>query len=67
MFDLYKDELDGSTFECVEDYNAEVMRITTELEEELGKTERMLLNRDADVLDDLDITIKGVNDGDEED
>lgn len=65
MFDLFKDELDGSTFDCPEDFNAEVMRASAELGDELGKMERMILKADKDLLDDLGITIKGVNDGEE--
>lgn len=65
MFELFKDELDSSTYECVEDFNADVIRISTELGAEIGEIERLILKADKDVLDDLDVTIKGVNDGEE--
>lgn len=67
MFDLYKDELDSNTYECVEDFNADVMRISTELQEEIGRTERLILKADKEVLDDLGVLVNGVNNGSEDD
>ena len=63
MFDLFKDELDSNTYGSIEEYNADVMRAGRELEEELGKTERLLLRfkDDPKVLDDLGVWVKGVN------
>lgn len=60
MFDLFKEELDGKTYSSVEEYNADVMRVGRDLEEELGKVERLLLKKDPEVLDDLGVEIKNV-------
>lgn len=57
MFDLFKEELDGKTF-SVEEYNADVMRVGRDLEEELGKVERLLLKKDPEVLEDLGVEIE---------
>lgn len=65
MFELFKDELDSNTYECVEDFNADVIRISTELSDELGKTERLILSGGKEVLDDLGVWVKGVNDDEE--
>lgn len=58
MFDLFKDELDSNTYGSIEEYNADVMRVGRELEEELGKVERQLLTADPEILDDLGVEIK---------
>lgn len=58
MFDLFKNELDGKTYSSVEEYNSDVMRVGRDLEEELGKVERLLLKKDPEVLDDLGVEIK---------
>ena len=58
MFDLFKEELDGKTYSSVEEYNADVMRVGRDLEEELGKVERLLLKKDPEVLEDLGVEIK---------
>lgn len=60
MFDLFKDELDSNTYSSTEEYNADVMRVGRELEEELGKVERLLLKKDPEVLEDLGVEIKNV-------
>lgn len=58
MFDLFKEELDGKTYSSVEEYNADVLRVGRDLEEELGKVERLLLKKDPEVLDDLGVEIE---------
>lgn len=58
MFDLFKDELDSNTYGSIEEYNADVLRVGRELEEELGKVERQLLTADPEILDDLGVEIK---------
>lgn len=58
MFDLFKEELDGKAYSSVEEYNAEVLRVGRDLEEELGKVERLLLKKDPEVLEDLGVEIK---------
>lgn len=60
MFDLFKEELDSNTYSSVEEYNADVMRVGRDLEEELGKVERLLLKKDPEVLEDLGVEIKNV-------
>lgn len=58
MFNLFKEELDDKTYSSVEEYNADVMRVGRDLEEELGKVERLLLKKDPEVLEDLGVEIK---------
>lgn len=58
MFDLFKDELDSNTYGSIEEYNADVLRVGRELEEELGKVERQLLTADPEILDDLGVEIE---------
>lgn len=60
MFDLFKDELDSNTYSSIEEYNADVMRVGRDLEEELGRTERLLLKKDPEVLEDLGVEIEDV-------
>lgn len=58
MFDLFKEELDGNTYDSIEEYNADVVRVGRDLEEELGKVERLLLKKDPEVLEDLGVEIE---------
>lgn len=60
MFDLFKEELDGNTYSSVEKYNADVLRVGRDLEEELGRVERLLLKKDPEVLEDLGVEIENV-------
>lgn len=60
MFNLFKEELDGNTYSSVEEYNADVLRVGRDLEEELGKVERLLLKKDPEVLEDLGVEIEDV-------
>lgn len=62
MLSLYKEILDGREFSSVEEYNAEILRASNCLEEELGETERSLLAPDKRILEDLGVTIKGFED-----
>lgn len=62
MFELFKDELDSSTYGSIEEYNREVLRVSRDLQEELGKVERILLTATPDVLDDLGVAVRGVSD-----
>lgn len=57
MFELFKEELDSNTYFSIEEYNADVLRISRELEDELGKTERLLLKADPDILDELGVAV----------
>ena len=57
MFELFKQELDSNTYSSVEEFNADVMRVSRELEEELGKVERLILKAGPDVLDELGVDI----------
>ena len=60
MFDYLMNELDGKEFGSIEEYNAEVLRIVRDAEEELGRAERWALTNDAEVYEQLGVTIKGV-------
>lgn len=60
MFNLFKEELDDKTYSSVEEYNADVMRVGRDLEEELDKVERLLLKKDPEVLEDLGVKIEDV-------
>lgn len=62
MFELFKDELGTSVYSSIEEYNREVLRVSRDLQEELGKVERLLLTATPDVLDDLDVAIMGGSD-----
>lgn len=64
MFELFKEELDSNTYECVEDFNTDVLAIGTELNDELNKVERLILKKDPDVLADLGVSIKGMESAD---
>ena len=47
MESLFREELDGQKFASVEEYNAEVLRISRDLQEDLGKAERYLLSEEG--------------------
>lgn len=59
MYELFIENLDGEHFDSVEDYNARVLQISRDIEEELGKAERWALTHDSEVYDQLGVTIKG--------
>ena len=44
---LIQDELDGQKFTNVEEYNAEVLRIVRDIEEDLGRSERWFLSEEG--------------------
>lgn len=67
MFVLFIDHFDGKEFDSLEDYYDEVSRYASGIEEELGRAERWAKQDNPDVLDELGVTIKGVNDGSEDD
>lgn len=62
MFEAYINYFDGKEFESIEEYNAEVLRFSNDLEENLGRAERWALSGDEDVLDQLGVTIKELED-----
>lgn len=62
MFDKFIDYFDGKEFDSIEEYNAEVLRFSNDTEEELGRAERWALSGDKDVLDQLGVTIKELED-----
>lgn len=66
MFDEFIDNLDGEEFESVEEFNAEVLRLSADIEEELGRAERWALTHEPDVYQQLGVTIKGVYPEEEE-
>lgn len=57
LFDLYKHHFGHKTFDSVEDYNAEVLRYTSALSEELGNIYKYVVNSPSDVIDELNVTI----------
>ncbi len=59
-YELFIDELDGKDFESEEAFNAEVLRISADFEEDLGKAERWALSHDPDVYQQLGVTIKNI-------
>ena len=67
MYDKFIDYFDGREFDSIEEYNGEVLRLSNDIEEELGKAERWALSGDRDVLIQLGVTIKGMEDEDAED
>lgn len=66
VYDLFIDALDGMEFNSVEDFNAEVLRISADHEEELGKAERWALSHEPEVYEQLGVTIKNVYPEEEE-
>lgn len=58
MYDLFIEHFDGREFNSIEEYNAEVMRFSNDVGEDLGKAERWALVADEEVLDQLGVTIK---------
>ena len=60
MFDAFMEHFDGMEFESIEEYNAEVLRFSSNLEEDLGRAERWAKQNDPEVFDQLGVTIKGV-------
>ena len=60
MFDLFKELLEES-YPTIEAYNASVMSVGRALAEELYKTERQLLTGMPDILEDLGVWVKGIN------
>lgn len=60
IFDVFIDNLDGKEFSSEEEFNAEVLRISADIEEELGKAERWALTHEPDVYQQLGVTIKDV-------
>lgn len=47
MFEWIKECLDGKEFKTVEDYNVEILGITSNLREELNKAERFYLSEEG--------------------
>jgi len=47
MFDLIREGLLEHTYDSVEEYNAEVLRISCSLQEELGRAERFYLSEEG--------------------
>lgn len=62
MFDKFIDYFDGKEFESIEEYNAEVLRFSNDIEEELGRAERWALTGERDVLKQLGVEIKEMGD-----
>lgn len=62
MFDKFIDYFDGKEFSSLEEFDEEVKRFSSDIEEELGKAERWALSGDEDVLDQLGVTIKELED-----
>lgn len=60
MFDKFAEHFDGMKFDSLEDYYGEVLRFSADVEEELGRAERWAKQNDAEVFDQLGVTIKGV-------
>ena len=67
MYEKFIDYFDGREFDSIEEYNGEVLRLSNDIEEELGKAERWALSGDRDVLNQLGVTIKDMEDEDAED
>lgn len=67
MFEKFTEHFDGMEFDSIEEYNGEVLRLSNDIEEELGRAERWALSGDEDVLRQLGVTIKGMEDEDAED
>ena len=58
MFDLFKKELAGKSFASEEEYNAEILRISHSLAEDLGRVERfLLLDKSKEVLEEYGVEI----------
>lgn len=66
FYELFEEELDGKTFDSKEAFNAEVLRISADLEEELGKAERWAKSGAPEVYEQLGVTIKDVYPEEEE-
>lgn len=47
MFDLIQEALEDKTFESLEDYNAQVMAVVNNLQDELNKARRYYLSEEG--------------------
>lgn len=61
MLDLFKAELNDKEYDSVESYNADVLGVSRGLEEDLGRAERLMLDLNPEILEEMEIKIKGVN------
>ena len=66
MFERFIEHFDGKEFDSLEDFHAEVLRFSADVEEELGRAERWAKQNDPEVFDQLGVTIKGVYPEEEE-
>ena len=66
MFERFIEHFDGQEFDSLEDFYAEVLRFSSDTEEELGRAERWAKQNDPVVFDQLGVTIKGVYPEEEE-
>lgn len=60
MLQEFIDHFDGEHFSSIEEYNAEVLRFSNWLEEELGRSERLALTADRETLDQLGVVLDGI-------
>lgn len=59
MLEKFKEALDGQTFDSIEEYNAEILRVSRNIEEDLGRAERILLQPTPEVLEEMGVEING--------
>lgn len=62
MFEAFINYFDGKKFDTLDEYREEVHRFSDEVEENLGRAERWALSGDEDILDQLGVTIKELED-----
>ena len=62
IFEAFIDYFDGKKFDTLEEFDAEVHRFSDDIEENLGRAERWALSHDEDVLEQLGVVIKGIED-----
>lgn len=65
IYQILMDELDGQKFDRLAEYDAEIERHIHILEDELGKAERWVMSHDREVLDQLNVEIKELDEDEE--
>ena len=66
VYEVFEEELDGKEFDSEEEFNAEVLRLSADIEEQVGKAERWALSHEPEVYRQLGVTIKGIYPEEEE-
>lgn len=54
--DMFEEYMDGNEYDCIEEYNADILRCSNSLIEDVGREERYYLEHPEN----LNVKIKGV-------